>query len=488
VDGSYWVYQYDSLGQVTSGHKHFRDNSPVPGQEFDYSFDTIGNRTQTLAGGDQNGANQRAANYSVNNLNQITSRQYPGTADVIGAALATNAVTVNGQTAWRKAEYFWSSINLNNSGSAQWQTPTIVSANYNASGGIYAPSTPEQFSYDLDGNLTTDGRWNYTWDGENRLKSMTVNTSAGPQYQLTFVYDAKGRRIQKNVAEYNGSAYVMQTTADFLCDGWNLIAMLNSQSLILNSFVWGNDLSGSMQGAGGVGGLLEVGYFGAAPTNCFIAFDGNGNVAALINAADGTVAANYEYGPFGEVIRATGPMAKVNPMRFSTKYQDDESDLLYYGYRYYKPSTGTWLSRDPESEVAGLNLYGFSGNNPVMYVDSLGCDYSTIVAYSVRITYFKHYCGSYVCTGFSIGGGLGGPTVGWPFSIQWRLVSQEGPITTDESKFLPNGWTWSGPPQEVGRQFYNTSNDTGVGCSNWEIGRTDVELTKINYKRKATHQ
>ena len=50
-------------------------------------------------------------------------------------------------------------------------------------------------------------------------------------------------------------------------------------------------------------------------------------------------------GPFGELIRATGSMAKVNPIRFSPKYDDDKSDLLYYGYRYYKPSTGTWVSR-----------------------------------------------------------------------------------------------------------------------------------------------
>ena len=39
-------------------------------------------------------------------------------------------------------------------------------------------------------------------------------------------------------------------------------------------------------------------------------------------------------GPFGEVLRATGPMATANPFRFSTKYQDDETGLLYYGYRY----------------------------------------------------------------------------------------------------------------------------------------------------------
>jgi hypothetical protein len=43
-------------------------------------------------------------------------------------------------------------------------------------------------------------------------------------------------------------------------------------------------------------------------------------------------------------------MAKANPFRFSTKYQDDETDLLYYGRRYYGASTGRWNSRDPIEE------------------------------------------------------------------------------------------------------------------------------------------
>jgi RHS repeat-associated protein len=70
-------------------------------------------------------------------------------------------------------------------------------------------------------------------------------------------------------------------------------------------------------------------------------------------------------GPFGEVIRATGPMAKANPFRFSTKYQDDETDLLYYGYRYYSANVGRWLSRDRIQEDGGLNLFGFSGNSSI---------------------------------------------------------------------------------------------------------------------------
>ncbi len=80
----------------------------------------------------------------------------------------------------------------------------------------------------------------------------------------------------------------------------------------------------------------------------------------------------YDCGPCGEVIRSTAPMAKINPLRFSTKYQDDESDLLYYGYRYYKPSTGSWLSPDLIEENDKPNVYCFIGNIGCNGVDFLG--------------------------------------------------------------------------------------------------------------------
>lgn len=67
-------------------------------------------------------------------------------------------------------------------------------------------------------------------------------------------------------------------------------------------------------------------------------------------------------------------MAKANPFRFSTKYQDDETDLLYYGYRYYNATTGRWINRDPINERGGLNLYGFLNQNPLNSIDSLGLD------------------------------------------------------------------------------------------------------------------
>ena len=421
ADGSYWVYQYDALGQVTNGFKYFYDGTLVPGQQFGYAFDTIGNRSQTKAGGDQNGANQRLANYAVNTLNQITSRDYPGTNDVVGVALSTNSVTVNGVAAFHKWEYYSGTVSTNNSSSAEWEQVAVSSGGSTSMGGLYVPKTREQFAYDLDGNLLSDGRWNYTWDAENRLVAMTNNAGVGPLYGLTFTYDAKGRRIQKNVTT-NGAFF---TTLNFAYDGWNPIAILNSQSAILTAFTWGSDLSGSIQGAGGVGGLVSLSYRGTTTTNCFAAFDGNGNLAALVNAADGSLVASYEYGPFGEVIRATGPMAKTNPIRFSTKYQDDESDLLYYGYRYYKASTGTWLSSDPINEIGfkiltrrakfvdrshEKNLYSFVSNDSVGKFDILGLSAADVKAITDAFwKLFDEMCKSKKCC----------PEKGWIQNMPW---------------------------------------------------------------------
>jgi len=395
ADSSYWVYQYDSLGQVISGSKFWSDGTPVAGQQFAYAFDDIGNRQSAAYGGDQAGANLRAANYAANDLNQYTSRTVPGYVDVTGTANPDATISLwasDGSYAptSRKGAYFRGELAPTNSSGPLWLTVTNLAVLTNGTdpdiistdtGNLFVAQTPENFSYDQDGNLLKDGRWTYAWDAENRLISMTANSGVGPGQSLAFMYDPQGRRIQKIVSAWNGSAYVPQSSTAFLYDGWNLIAELNSLNapptpMILRSYLWGLDLSGSMSGAGGVGGLLAIND--SVNGSQFAAFDANGNAVSLVNAAEGTVAANYDYGSFGELIRATGPMAKVNPFRFSTKYNDDETDFLYYGYRYYNSSTGRWLSRDPIDEKGGLNLYEIIANDPIDRLDFLGFSYGTI--------------------------------------------------------------------------------------------------------------
>jgi RHS repeat-associated protein len=385
VDSSKWVYQYDALGQVVSGKKYWSDGTPVAGQQFVYGFDDIGNRKMTGAGGDALGANLDYAYYTNNSLNQLTNRSVPGYVNVLGTAKTNATVTLWGDNGAfsatsRKGEYYRGNLAVTNT-SALWlgitnlavlndgSNPDIVT---NLMGKTFVPKTPEAFLYDPDGNLTNDGRWTYTWDAENRLlKQESLNGApTASKFKLEFAYDSKGRRIQKLVSTNNGS-YVAQYTNRFVYDGWNLVAILNPQSAILQAFTWGLDLSGSLQGAGGVGGLLLSRDASAASTN-YVTYDGNGNVATLVNAANGAVSASYEHGPFGEAIRVTGALAKANPFRFSSKFQDDESDFLYYGYRSYNPSTGRWLSRDPIVEQGGLHLYGFVRNNPVQLFDYLG--------------------------------------------------------------------------------------------------------------------
>ncbi len=85
-------------------------------------------------------------------------------------------------------------------------------------------------------------------------------------------------------------------------------------------------------------------------------YDGSGHVVGLTDSA-GTLVAQYTYGPFGELISASGPMADANPIRYATKYYDKETGLYYFGRRYYDPATGQWLNREPLGEDESLNLY-----------------------------------------------------------------------------------------------------------------------------------
>ena len=88
--------------------------------------------------------------------------------------------------------------------------------------------------------------------------------------------------------------------------------------------------------------------------------------------ADGTLVAEYDYDPYGRLIRETGPKAASCPFRYSTKYRDPDLGLLYYGHRWYDAAALKWLIPDPIGERGGDNLTAFCDGDPINSVDPLG--------------------------------------------------------------------------------------------------------------------
>ena len=254
----------------------------------------------------------------------------------------------------------------------------------------------QTYSYDLDGNLLSDGIWNYTWDAENRLIEAEYLLAATDveKRKLHYIYDHQSRRILRRELHWNTArnTWYAERQTKYIYDGWNCIAEILNESTLWKTHTWGLDLGSSdgyastagdgattasgggvqaFQTAGGVGGLLAtedlLNNYTAAP-----AYDGNGNLTALIAKGTDTLLAEYEYTAFGETLTAKGPHAQNNSYRFSTKPLDTDTGLYYYGYRYYDPTAGRWPSRDPIEEEGGPNLYGFVSNDPISYFDILG--------------------------------------------------------------------------------------------------------------------
>jgi len=182
-----------------------------------------------------------------------------------------------------------------------------------------------------------------------------------------------GRRVKKAVYAYGSGAWELQKEILFVYDGWNLIhekeVSATGDPLFDKFYVWGLDLSQTLQGAGGIGGLV-CRVSGGEVRHYF--YDANGNVGQLVNPADGAVTARYEYDPFGKAVFVDGADAEGNAFRFSTKYWDEETGLVYYGYRYYVPELGKWVNRDPIYEKGGINIYAFVSNNPINFWDIFG--------------------------------------------------------------------------------------------------------------------
>ena len=270
-------------------------------------------------------------------------------------------------------------------GNRLWSAANAVTNSYTANSlnQYTAVSTATNLVYDADGNMTGDGAYIYSYDAENRLRSVTARPATSGAIRVLNAYDHRNRRIRKTVQRLSVSVaqppalpvevreWQTVETHTFVWDGNNIVLEkvgFAGGATRTFEYFWGNDLSGSEDGAGGVGGLLAVSVDGAY---CFPCYDNNGNITRYIGE-DGSVVAQFVYDPYGSIIEQSGCFAELLAIRFSTKYTDLEVGLVSYLMRFYDPFNGRWLNRDPIEEEGGNNLYAFCLNNPIAIFDLLG--------------------------------------------------------------------------------------------------------------------
>jgi len=170
---------------------------------------------------------------------------------------------------------------------------------------------------------------------------------------ITYEYDPSGRRIEKDVDGY-------KTT--YVYDGGNVIAEYDGNNNLTRKYIHGASVDEMVC-------MIDVADSSAV---YYYHYNALGSIVALSDS-DGDSCQSYEYSAYGQVW-AEDPNFIANPYMFTGRRFDYETGLYYYRARYYNPYIGRFLQTDPVGYGAGMNLYSYCMNNPLVLTDPSGCD------------------------------------------------------------------------------------------------------------------
>ncbi len=282
-------------------------------------------------------------------------------------------------------------------------------AAFNRTGATGVSGTAPSWSQTLSGNtnnqvtnlaFTQNGATSntgYTYDGEGNRASLTSGNTV-----TTYAYDAQQRLTQVSQS-VNGAAATVTMKAGYASDG--LRAWKENSQGVRTYFLYDGDQlvaefdsSGVMQ-ASQTWGVEGLSYrrtaSGASAGNRFYSWDVRGNIAATTDSTGAVVNT-----PSSDGFSSSGgsePCATFGGQVGG--YKDVETGLILFGQRYYDPSLGSWLTRDPIAENGGINLYSYVQGNPVGWVDPDGFKKKK-VAYIMTGEFpmstwgFRHYAGN----------------------------------------------------------------------------------------------
>ncbi|SFI48553.1 RHS repeat-associated core domain-containing protein [Collimonas sp. OK307] len=327
------TYTYDAGNRLTRIDQAAGAANNNVAQSVVFSYDVANHRTQTQL------ANGQTINYSYDDASQLTGITYKNS-DNSTAGNLSYAYDNAGRRIRTSGSFARTNLSANSSNTG------IDAANR------LTVSNGQSLSYDLNGNLISDGVNTYTWNARNQLTQISGAVTA------SFSYDALGRR-QTRTLNGVGSGYVY--------DGLNLIQELNGTGVdnsnpanLRASYLTGLGIDEVLAQQTGTGTSAQtINYFSDALGSTIRLTDQTGNKLV-----------DYTYDPYGNT---TADATIANPFQYTGR-ENDGTGFYFYRARYYSPTLQRFISEDQIGLAGGINQYGYVNGNPISYRDPFGLD------------------------------------------------------------------------------------------------------------------
>ncbi len=332
------VYElgYDPADQLTAAILKATAPAGQVLKRYYYAYDSAGNRLAEQIDDAVTGA-------SYNNMNQLVSQQAGGALVFKGSVSEPANVTVGGRPATVTADNRFEGQAVVPGGTGQVAvTATDPSGNVRTSTyQVSQGATSKSFTYDANGNMTSDGTRTYEWDAENRL----VAVKEGASTIANYTYNARGLRVAKTTGGI---------TASYVLDGGDVVEER------LNTGTTTKHLQGFQVDAV----LATVDNSGA---HSYYFRDHLGSIRQRTDELGQPVQVR-DYDPWGNPLAGSD----AGGWSFTGREWDREASLYYYRARYYDPRIGRFLAEDPLGFRAGPNTYTYIENRPTIGRDPSG--------------------------------------------------------------------------------------------------------------------
>jgi RHS repeat-associated protein len=391
-------YTYDAAGHLAS-----MTSSHTNGVSVGYTYDSL-NRLSTVVDGRLSGGNQTTT-YQYDGANNVFTVAYPNgitatngydalnrisglgyttqsgvytyTRDNAGKLINVTEPISPGQSDGRQVQWTYDGINRltnetisldpnNKNGSVGYGLDPVgnrtsltssLSGVNSASSTFNANDERAGESYDANGNVTAAGGKTFSYDSENHLVSMNGGA-------VTIVYDGDGNRVAKTV---NG------VTTQYLVDDLNPTGYPQVVEELVGGAV-------ARQYTYGLQPISQNQSISSTWTPSFYGYDGLGTVRQLTSSG-GSITDTYDYDAFGNEVHSTG--TTPNNHLYRGEQFDSDLGLYYLRARYYNPTTGRFMSRDPENpgsfdsngnpvDPKTLHKYLYADGDPVNGFDPTG--------------------------------------------------------------------------------------------------------------------